>query len=84
MSPFSQSRGFPSYDDSRFTDTELLLVDNTLNLDSEVKFKTINLLSLERKEKLEKIANSEVDYEKILKNVPIEEIKKYLENNFLF
>lgn len=73
--------GFPNYDNSRFTDTEMVLVDNKLNLDTEVKFKTINILSIERKEKLQKIANSEVDYEKILKSVPIEEIKKYLENN---
>ena len=61
--------GYPNYDGCFFTDTDMILMDKTLNLDSEVKIKTINILSIQRKEKLQKIADTQI------------EIRKYLENN---
>jgi hypothetical protein len=71
--------GFHNYDRCYFTDTEMIINDNTLNLESEIKFKTIDIISVERKEKLQRL-NSQINYKKILKSIPIEEIKEYLEN----
>jgi hypothetical protein len=50
--------GFPSFDKCYFTDKDINIVDKTLDLNSEFSYKTIDLLSLQRKDKLEKIRNS--------------------------
>ena len=80
-----ESLGFPNYDRCHFTDTEIKIVDQKLDLNSEVQFRTINLISLQRKEKLEQLKNNkERNYEDILNGVPLEEIEKYLEKAKIF
>jgi len=49
--------GFPDYGVSCYTDENINIVDNTMNLESELLFKTINNIAEERKEKLLKIKN---------------------------
>lgn len=51
------SSGFPNYDKCHFTDKDINIFDKTLNLDSDISFKMINILSIQRKEKLRKIQN---------------------------
>lgn len=47
--------GFPTYEDSHFINDYMNIYDNNLNLESELYFKTIDVTSFERKEKLQKI-----------------------------
>lgn len=49
------SGGYPNYDSSCFTDEDMTISDNTLDLESEIFYKTINIIAEERKEKLKKI-----------------------------
>lgn len=47
--------GFPTYEYSHFINEEMIISDVNLNLESELSFKTIDVISFERKEKLQKI-----------------------------
>jgi hypothetical protein len=49
---------FPDYNNCEFTNKSVYLIDGNLNLDSEINFKQINIQSIIRKEKLEKIISN--------------------------
>ena len=49
---------YPNYDKCYFTDKNMIITDNNLNLESELHFKTLNIKALERKEKLQQIYNN--------------------------
>ena len=53
--------GFPNCEKSHFTDKEIKIYDNQLDLNKEINFKSLNLLSIKRKDKLEqlKLENSD-------------------------
>jgi len=51
------TQGFPNYDRSIFTDKEISLFDQNLNINNDIKFRPFLTPQLERKEKL-KIINS--------------------------
>jgi len=54
-------------------------------LDQELQFRTLNLIAIQRKEKLEQLKNNtNQNYEEILNGVPLEEIEKYLEKVKVF
>jgi hypothetical protein len=57
------THGYPNYDLSCFTNEDINIVDNTLDLESEIFYKTINMIAVERKEKLQKIKdlNDEIE-----------------------
>jgi len=52
----SLKMGFHNYEKCYFTDTNINVIDNNLDLNQEIKFLTITLLSIQRKEKLEQLA----------------------------
>jgi hypothetical protein len=56
--------GFPDYSNCDFTNKNVNIFDNNLNLDSEIFYKKINIESIIRKEKLEKIINNINEIEK--------------------
>ena len=66
--------GFPNYDHSHFTGrplSKIEIIDLSLDIDSEISFKTFNIIAIEREEKLKNI-KSEIElkqfrYEEYLK-----------------
>jgi hypothetical protein len=60
--------GFPNYEKCHFTDTSINIVNKNLDLNQELQFRTINLISLQRKEKLEQLKNNkERNYDEIFR-----------------
>jgi len=74
----SITNGFPNYDGSHFTDIDSSLVDNTLNIESEINYKTINFKAAERRKKLKNL-KSEIEL-KDLRYKEYLKLKKEFEN----
>lgn len=51
----ANKNGFPDYSPCEFTNNDIIITDNNLDLNSEIYIKQINMTTIERREKLKKI-----------------------------